>query len=105
MESSLETGRRPAVKECLGSWKVSGNSTHVVRHGHQRTLQSVEDTSDPGLDWVAQDWNAPKRLKGPPVQRCIPCLSRDRLQYLEGASETEGHPKARRVAGNLKEIE
>ena len=30
-EGSSETGRRPELKECPGSWKRSSDSTHVVR--------------------------------------------------------------------------
>ena len=54
MEASSETGMRHKVKGCLGSWKESGNSTHAVRLGYQRALQSVEGVSDPRLDWASQ---------------------------------------------------
>ena len=57
MEGSSESGRRPNVKGCLGSWKGSGNSTHVVRLGHQRAFQILDSigTSETGThpkDWM-----------------------------------------------------
>ena len=79
MEGSLETGRCPKVKGCLGSWKGSGDSTHVVRLGHQRALQSVEGVSDPGVDWVPQKLERTQKSEGPSSREVLTALFVERL--------------------------
>ena len=104
MESSSETGRRPKVKGCLGSWKESGGSTHVVPLGHQRGVSEGAFSEHRRrlsiLDWIGylRNWNAPKRMDGPPEQKCIPLCQeiasniKRAPQRLEGAPELGGWP-------------
>ena len=103
MEGSSETGRRSKVKGCLGSWKGAGESTHIVRLGHQRAFQSVEDASDPGLDWVSQKLERTQKTGWPSRSTCLFVFKKS-PPILRGASETGGRPTARRAAGNLKRI-
>ena len=99
MEASSETGMRPKVKWCLGSWKGSGDSTHVVSLRHQRAFLSIEGASDPGLDWVDQKLERTQKRWPPSTEEhnifvCQELASNTKRasERLEGAPELGGRP-------------
>ena len=96
---------RPKVKGCLGSWKGSGDLTHVVRLGHQRALQSVEGASDPRLDWVSQKLKCIHNTGGSPSTEVHTALFvKISPTIVRGRLRDWGRPRARNAVGNLKKI-
>ena len=101
----LRDWERLNPRRCLGAWRGSGNSAHIVRQDTEGRFRAWKAPRI--LDWLVylRSWKAPKRLGGCPVHRCATFyLSRDRLKYLEGATDIGGRPRSRRMPGNLERM-